>query len=348
MNCPICNSIYSEQFKYLNCESFDNSYLYKDICIQKCNNCNHMYNELSDTELKNLKRYYEEEYAPSNLSSKDKNGDRPGSYNIHSVVRYEQLYKFVLPYIKENSRILDVGCAMGGFLKFLKNKRNYTNLYGIEPIEAYVKEANNENIKQGNVYKIPFEDNSFDIVILDQVLEHLSNLKLAMKEIKRVLDKGGLCYIGVPDSERYHDIYWYIIPEHIQHFKDVNIKLLAQSTGFELINISKTESNMIGTLKLPNLSVILKVTDRVYCWGIGKEFMYYYPITRLKYIEDLVLVDDTPQKQKQTFKGKKIYGSDILKEADKDSFLIITAMVHKELLIPKALELGFKGEIIDV
>lgn len=348
MACPICDCSYSDQFKYLNCEGFDDSYLYKDILIDKCNNCGHLYNYLSDLELRNLKIYYEDEYAPSNLSSKDKNGDRPGSYNIHSVVRYEQLYKFILPYIKENSRILDVGCALGGFLKFLKNKRNYTNLYGIEPIEAYVKEANNGNIKLGNIYKIPFDDNSFDVIILDQVLEHLSNLKLAMKEIRRVLDKGGLCYIGVPDADRYNDIYWYIIPEHIQHFKDVHLKLLAQSNGFELINISKTESNMIGTLKLPNLSVILKVTDTVYCWGIGKEFMYYYPITRLKNIEDIILVDDTPYKQKLTFKGMKINSSDILKDANKDSFLIITAMVHKELLIRKALELGFKGEIIDV
>ncbi len=348
MDCPICDCSYTKQFKYLNCEGFDGSYLYKDICIRKCNNCGHLYNDLSEIELRNLTKYYEEEYAPSNLSSKDKNGDRPGSYNIHSVVRYEQLYKFILPYIKEDSRILDVGCALGGFLKFLKNKREYKNLYGIEPIEAYVKEANNENIKNGNVYNIPFEDNSFDIIILDQVLEHLSNLKLAMKEIKRVLVKGGLCYIGVPDAERYHDIYWYIIPEHIQHFKDIYLKLLAHSTGFELINTSKTESNMIGTLKLPNLSVIFKVSGKVYCWGIGKEFMYYYPMTRLKNINDLILVDDTPQKQKQKFKGKKIYGSHILKDADKDSFLIITAMVHKDLLIRKALELGFKGEIIDV
>ena len=348
MTCPICSSIYSDQFKYLNCEGFDNSFLYKDITIKKCDSCGHIYNDLTEKELKNLSRYYNEEYAPSNLSSKDKNGDRPGSYNLHSVVRYEQLYKFILPYIKENSRILDVGCAMGGFLKFLKNKRNYTNLYGIEPIEAYVKESNNKNIKVGNIYSIPFEDNSFDVIILDQVLEHLPDLKSALKEIRRVLDKGGLCYIGVPDAERYHDLYWYIIPEHIQHFKDVNLKLLAQSNGFELINISKTESNMIGTLKLPNLSVILKVSSDVYCWGIGKEFMYYYPITRLKSIENLILVDDTPQKQKQTFKGKRIYGSEVLKDADKDSFLIITAMVHKELLVRKALELGYKGEIVDV
>ena len=347
MECPVCNYNYSDQFKYLNCESFDDSYLYKDIEIRKCNQCGHQYNYLTDKELKYLNKYYEQEYAPSNLSSNDKEGDKPGSNNSFNLKRYEQLFEFISPYITKDSRILDVGCATGGFINFLEEK-GYKNLYGIEPIQTYVNKANNKNIKVGNVYLIPFEDNSFDIIILDQVLEHLSNLKLAMKVIRRVLDKGGLCYIGVPDAERYHDIYWYIMREHIQHFNVVGLKLLAYNNGFELLKTDKTECDMIGTLKLPNLSALFKVSGKVYCWGIGREFMYYYPITRLKNLEDIVLVDDTPQKQKQTFKGMKIHGSDILKEADKDSFLIITAMVHKELLIRKALELGFKGEIIDV
>ncbi len=347
--CPICDS-YTEQFKYLNCEGFDDSYLYKDILIRKCRSCGHLFNELTDIEIKNLSKYYKYEYAPSNLSIKDTIGDRPGSDTPSNIKRYEQLYYFISTRITKDSKILDIGCAIGGFLNFL-SKKGYKNLYGIEPIEAYVNKAKENKdlvIKKGSVYYNPFEDNSFDVVILDQVLEHLSNLKLAMKQIKRVLKKGGLCYIGVPDAERYNDnIYWYIMREHIQHFKDINLKLLAESNGFELINSNKTESKMIGTLNLPNLSVLLKVSGKVYCWGIGREFMYYYNNTRLWNL-DLILVDDTPQKQKQTFKGMKIHSSDILKEADKDSFLIITTNPHRELLRIKAFKLGYKGEIIYV
>ncbi len=246
MNCPICNSSYYDHFKYLNCESFDDSYLYKDICIVKCSNCGHLYNELTTSQIRDLSKYYKYEYAPSNLSLDDKKGDRPGSNNPSSIKRYEQVFDFILPYINNESRILDVGCALGGFLKFCETK-GFLNVYGIDPIKAYVNKANKTYIKFGSVYSIPFKDNSFDIIILDQVLEHLSNLKLAMKEIKRVLTKGGLCYIGVPDSERYNDIYFYISREHIQHFNIINLKLLAQLTGFELITNDETESKMIGT-----------------------------------------------------------------------------------------------------
>ena len=276
MKCPVCNCIYSDMFKWINCEIFDDSYLYKDIHIEKCNNCGHLFNVLTNIEIRNLKKYYEVEHTRNTITF--------GS-----------------------QRVLTVGI--------------------------------------NDAYSIPFDDNSFSVVILDQVLEHLTNLKLVMKEIKRVLDKGGLCYINVPDAERYDDIYWYIMREHVQHFSLTNLKLLAQRNGFELISYKKNELEMLGTLHLPNLSIVLKPTGTIYCWGIGREFMYLYPNTRLKYL-DLILVDDI--KQDRTFKGMKIHSSDILKEADKDSFLIITANVHKDILIKKAKEIGYKGEIIDV
>ena len=316
MSCPVCNSNYSDQFKYLNCESFDDSYLYKNICILKCDNCGHLYNDLTTSEIQNLSKYYKYEYAPTNLSSNDKVGDKPGSDTPSNIKRYEELFDFILPYINNESKILDVGCAIGGFLKYCQSK-GFFNVYGIDPIKAYVDKANKPYIKFGSVYSIPFEANSFDIIILDQVLEHLSNPRLAMREIKRVLRKGGLCYIGVPDAKRYNDnIYYYIMREHIQHFNSINLKLLAQLNGFELIDKTEIDLDMIGTLKLPNLSVLLKLSGKVYCWGIGREFMYYYLNTRLKRL-DIILVDDIPQKQNQTFKGMKIYGSDILKEASK-------------------------------
>jgi len=346
MNCPICDCSHSEFFKMICCESFDNSYLYKDIYIEKCNKCGHIYNRLKERELQNLTKYYELEYAPSNLSSNDKEGDKPGTNNSYNIKRYDHVYITISPYITKDSRILDVGCAIGGFLDFLKDK-GYKNLYGIEPIIEYVNMAKNMNIKVGNIYSIPFADDSFDLVILDQVLEHLSAPNLAMKEIRRVLDKGGLCYISVPDVERYNALYFYLIREHIQHFELKNIKLLAGLNDFRLIKKTQVKIDMIGRLQLPIISVVLKRSWDIYCWGIGREFMYLYPNTDLKNM-DLILIDDTPEKQKYTFKGMKIHSSDILKEADKDSFLIITAKVHGIKLAKKARELGYKGEIIDV
>ena len=347
MTCPACDCQGSEMSKWIKCENFDDSYLYKEIWIEKCVYCGHQFNRLSTEDLHNLTRYYIDEYAPANLSSDDKEGDKPGSTNEFTLKRYEQVEEFIMNNgIRHDSKVLDVGCATGGFLKHLKSKGFY-HLYGIDMIPQYVYKAKNYNIRLGTVYAIPFEDNSFDIIILDQVLEHLHNPKSAMKEIKRVLKKGGLIYVGVPDADRYDDEYYWIMREHIQHFTLNSLKLLAQNNGFELIANEKNEFDMIGTLKLPNISALLKVSNVIYCWGIGREFFYLYNNTRLKDLY-LIFIDDTPYKQKRKFKGHKINSSDVLVNADKDSFLIITAFVHKDKLIKIAKELGYRGTIIDV
>ena len=51
---------------------------------------------------------------------------------------------------------------------------------------------------QGSVYKLPFEDNSFDLIFCSEVLEHLDNYHLALDEIHRVLKPGGKFLPSVP------------------------------------------------------------------------------------------------------------------------------------------------------
>lgn len=54
-----------------------------------------------------------------------------------------------------------------------------------------------------DIYKLPIEDESIDIIILSEILEHLDKLPLAMKEIKRVLKRGGIILASVPSSVMY-------------------------------------------------------------------------------------------------------------------------------------------------
>tara|TARA_B100000073_G_scaffold239944_1_gene201023 strand:- start:1271 stop:1765 length:495 start_codon:yes stop_codon:yes gene_type:complete len=51
---------------------------------------------------------------------------------------------------------------------------------------------------QGSVYKLPFEENSFDLVICSEVLEHLDDYHAAIDEIYRVLKPGGKFLPSVP------------------------------------------------------------------------------------------------------------------------------------------------------
>ncbi len=91
------------------------------------------------------------------------------------------------------SSILDAGCGEGFSLnKIIENKIG-KNVEGIE----YSKEAialgknlfPNIKIKQGSIYNLPYKDNSFDLVVCTEVLEHLENPNRAVSEIVRVSKK---------------------------------------------------------------------------------------------------------------------------------------------------------------
>ena len=86
--------------------------------------------------------------------------------------------------------------------------KNYDEIYGID-ISPHVTEQANKNLKKNNIQvntfvgdlrKMPFNDNFFDYLYTMGTIEHLPDPKVAMKEISRVLKKGGKAVIGVPNK----------------------------------------------------------------------------------------------------------------------------------------------------
>lgn len=98
--------------------------------------------------------------------------------------------------------ILDVGCGEGFTLNRLKKHGIGKRLEGIEhsigAIELGKKVYPDIKIKQGDIYKLPYQDNSFDLVLCTEVLEHLDNPSKALKELIRVSNK--YLVISVPNE----------------------------------------------------------------------------------------------------------------------------------------------------
>lgn len=99
-----------------------------------------------------------------------------------------------------NSIVLEAGCGVGAQTKIIAPKNPATRFVSIDLSEESVKEARrmaqsnditNVEFLQGNIYQLPFDDETFDSVILCFVLEHLDNPLKALSELKRVLKKGG-------------------------------------------------------------------------------------------------------------------------------------------------------------
>lgn len=125
--------------------------------------------------------------------------------------------------------VLDAGCGEGFTLDRLQREKIGKVFEGIEYDSEAVTLANEMypklKIKKGDIYKLPFKNNSFDLVICTEVLEHLENPKKAYRELLRVSRKYVL--ISVPNEPfftiqrmaRFQNIlHLGAHPEHIQHW----------------------------------------------------------------------------------------------------------------------------------
>ena len=111
--------------------------------------------------------------------------------------------EFLLPQLMPGWRVLDAGCGPGTITLGLASKVAPGFVTGIDVEDSqFVKsreqaerEGLNVEFRKASVYQLPFADNSFDAVFSHALLEHLSDPRAALAELRRVLNPGGL--IGV-------------------------------------------------------------------------------------------------------------------------------------------------------
>lgn len=150
------------------------------------------------------------------------------------------MINLVQKYLNSESIILDAGCGTGGTLVFLR-KKGYKNIYGIDNSRYAIqlcRKRKLKNVKLGNINKIPYENNVFDAVICMDILYHKGvNPGKAVKEIYRVLKKGGIHYSQEPAYtwlKSRHDI---AIETSTRFTKGKLIKIIS-SEGLNLIKVT--------------------------------------------------------------------------------------------------------------
>ncbi|OGH19073.1 MAG: hypothetical protein A3F31_01115 [Candidatus Levybacteria bacterium RIFCSPHIGHO2_12_FULL_38_12] len=103
-------------------------------------------------------------------------------------------------------RVLDAGCGRGFYLQALENYRFIKEIHGVDINESYLSVARNNkkdrrvHIKNANIYKLPYPNGYFDLVICSELLEHLKSDVKGLREIKRVLKAKGILVITVPNK----------------------------------------------------------------------------------------------------------------------------------------------------
>ena len=138
-------------------------------------------------------------------------------------------------------KVLEVGSGDGSILQELDQQNFAEELYSVEISKSGVEAIKAKNIsslkevKLFDGYKVPFEDQSFDLVILTHVLEHVEFERLLLRELKRLAKHQ---VIEVPKDYRFgvdKKLEHFLSYGHINMYTPSSLKFLVKSEGFRVL-----------------------------------------------------------------------------------------------------------------
>lgn len=158
----------------------------------------------------------------------------------------------------KGQRILDVGCAYGFFLLFARERG--LDAYGVEVSSETSRYARDHGVKvrTSTLLEARFDDALFDIVTLNNVLEHTLDPVAELKEVFRILKNQSIVFVAVPNFgslvAKVDNFYWHMKswPNHLFYFTEPTLTAILRKAGFSIVEVftHKGESNYADDLRV--------------------------------------------------------------------------------------------------
>lgn len=179
--------------------------------------------------------------------------------------RFEEVSKLIEPV---KGKVLDIGSADGVFTKVILDKTKANEVIGMDVLRKSVNWANKHWKKtgkmkffQGDTHNLIFKNNTFDAVFVLEVLEHVTNPQKVLKEVKRVMKKGGYGIFLVPSDNLLFRIVWFLwlhfYPRgwvwretHIQTYRNNYLPIICKRSGFIIEENKKFNLGMLKLIKV--------------------------------------------------------------------------------------------------
>ncbi len=183
----------------------------------------------------NLGKYYESTDYISHTDSKRSLFEK--AYHFVKGIALKNKLNLINNCSATKGNLLDIGAGTGDFL--LTAKQNGWNTIGVEPSEKAKGIAINKGIKFSDSTQ-ELESHSFDVITMWHVLEHVPNLEIQIRELKRLVKPNGTIIIAVPNYKSYDANYYgkfwaaFDVPIHFWHFSKTAIQLIFEKENIKL------------------------------------------------------------------------------------------------------------------
>ena len=173
--------------------------------------------------------------------------------------------------LDQGRRLLDVGCHIGVFLE-IAQERGW-EAWGVEPSRWAAREAQSKDLQvlEGTLDDVHLAEESFDVITMWDVIEHLTNPLRELQESHRLLKKGGLICIHTMNIEsplaRLMGHRWpWLMEMHLYYFSPHTLGQMLRKAGFTVVRMV----NQGRFLRLGYLVTRVKPYSSFVAGGMGK------------------------------------------------------------------------------
>lgn len=146
-------------------------------------------------------------------------------------------------FIKENDKILEVGCGRGAFLNKISEQYNHIDCIGLELNKSAVVENDKYQIINADIADYSsVNEGQFDVVCSFEVLEHVSMVRDFLAAKIRCIKKEGLLIIAVPNNDSFIKYNKYDLlnmpPHHVGLWTEQSLKKIGEQFNLDLVEVA--------------------------------------------------------------------------------------------------------------
>lgn len=231
-------------------------------------------------------KYYESVAEELNLWTLSKRHNR----YFQDMIRYDRILKN-LP--KQPQKILDLGCG-DGYLSFLMAQQGHQVVsldLSLNRLKKFRDIAREYGIEQkiGDVKQTGLKDQSFDVIVTSEVLEHIEGYPAVLLEAARLLKANGVLIITVPHDEPQklltcpHCLKQFYRDGHVNRFNRENLKNALIKQKYDVLQTTVFRSKILNQmqyhLKL-KYGTLIKLMDSILSAIFPKRTLYLMLIAR--------------------------------------------------------------------